>query len=308
MKLTYPLVCTFIIVLLSNGCSENRTKYTHDSQPTLVGSYLDQKPPGLIPEVFAPGIISTRSWEYGVTFSPDLKEMYYLKEDNKKMWFATYQYKNNHWHGTTLSPREGQPFLSPNGNIMHLGRRYKERIGNGWSEVKMLQAPFDSIPIMRLTSSSKDTIFFDEFKEDMTGDIRYSTHESEGYSPPNILDRKITLGKSFHPFIAPDESYLIFDSEREGGFGDSDLYISFKQQDGSWGNPVNLGKDINTDAWEAAASVTPDGKYLFFHRMISPGDANTLPNVDIFWVDAKVIENLKKGLTASSDHHRYKDI
>ena len=50
-----------------------------------------------------------------------------------------------------------------------------------------------------------------------------------------------------HPFIAPDESYLIWDDEREGGYGDNDLYISFRQQDGSWGAAINLGDKINTE-------------------------------------------------------------
>ena len=90
--------------------------------------------------------------------------------------------------------------------------------------------------------------------------------------------------------LHPDESNLIFDGEREGGFGDSDLYISFRQEDGSWGTAINLGDAINTEAWEAAATVTPDGKYLFFNRNIG---SDSYENVDIFWVDAKVIEDLR---------------
>ena len=49
-----------------------------------------------------------------------------------------------------------------------------------------------------------------------------------------------------HPFIAPDESYLIWDSEREGGFGESDLYISFRQDDGSWGLCHQYGRSRET--------------------------------------------------------------
>lgn len=105
-----------------------------------------------------------------------------------------------------------------------------------------------------------------------------------------MLNEKINTGKSFHPFIAPDESYLLFDSERESGYGDSDIYISFRLKDGSWGVPINLGDKINTEAWEACASVTPDGKYLFFNRNMIPG---SYENVDIFWVDAQIIEILR---------------
>jgi Tol biopolymer transport system component len=93
-----------------------------------------------------------------------------------------------------------------------------------------------------------------------------------------------------HPFIAPDESYLLFDAQKENGYGDADIYISFKQKDGTWGNGINLGDKINTDAWEASASITPDGKYLFFSRNVGSDDYE---NVDIFWVDAQIIENLR---------------
>ena len=47
----------------------------------------------------------------------------------------------------------------------------------------------------------------------------------------------------------------------------------------------------NTKAWEASASVTPDGKYLFFSRNVG---SDNFENVDIFWVDAEVIYALKK--------------
>ena len=256
--------------------------------------YLGQKPPGLIPEPFAPDFVTTGGWEYGGVFSPDLKEFYFLRqvgETNKEQEFVVFKNENNTWNETVISSRKGQPFISPDGKTMHLGRRYMKRKESGeWSEIKKLDTPFDSLPIMSLTASSKGTYFFDEFKRDFTGDIRYSRLIDGKHEEPKLLNEKINTGKSFHPFIAPDESYLIFDSKREGGYGDSDLYISFRQQNGEWGDPINLGADINTKAWEASASVTPDGKYLFFNRNIG---SDNYENVDIFWVSTQVIEKLR---------------
>jgi hypothetical protein len=51
-----------------------------------------------------------------------------------------------------------------------------------------------------------------------------------------------------------------------------------------------LGNKINTSAWEASAFVSPDGKYLFFSRNVG---TDNYENVDIYWVDAQIIENLK---------------
>ncbi|VAV91378.1 Glutamate synthase [NADPH] large chain [hydrothermal vent metagenome] len=288
-SVSIPLLLTFLVV----SCGS----YAQGESPDIKGPYLGQKPPGSTPEVFAPGIVTTKGYEYGGVFTPDMKEFYFIKGDaeNKKQEFVVFQNINNQWRETVLGPRIGQPFISPDGKTMHLGKRYKERTEDGWSERKSLGAPFEDIPIMRLTASSKGTYYFDTYdeqKEDFP--IRYSRLIDGKYEKPRVLSKEINTGTQLnHPFIAPDESYLIWDAKRDGGFGDSDIYISFRQQSGSWGEAINLGDKINTEAWDAAASVTPDGKYILFHRTISPGNEDTLPNVDIFWVDAQIIEDLR---------------
>ena len=294
MRVSHFIILVLVFSLFLNACNTKKQESKNNDSPTIEHTYLGQKPPGLAPEPFAPGLVTTEGWENGGVFSPDMKEFYFLRqigETNKKQEFVVYKNEGNTWKETVVSSRKGEPFISPNGKTMHLGRRYMERMDNGeWSEIKKLQSPFDSLPIMRLTASSKDTYFFDEFKRDFTGDIRYSRLVDGKYEEPKLLSEKINTGGSFHPFIAPDESYLIFDSKREGGYGDSDLYISFRQQNGEWGNPINLGDKINTKAWEASASVTPDGKYLFFNRNMG---SKKYENVDIFWVSAAIIEKLR---------------
>ncbi|VUD47821.1 hypothetical protein TDB9533_01104 [Thalassocella blandensis] len=284
--LSVPL---FLLTLMINANS-----YSKDVLPILEGRYLGQKTPSSMPVPFAPGVVTTKGYEYGGVFTPDMNEFIFIQggKDNKHH-FVSYKKKDNRWYMDTVSPRLGQPTFSPDGNIMYLGNRYKEKAEEGWLEVKSLGTPFNSWPIMRLTASSKRTYFFDEFKQDFTGDIRYSRIVDGKHEAPKLLGKNINSGKSFHPFIAADESYLIFDGKRDDGYGDSDLYISFKNQDGSWGNVVNLGDKINTDAWEAAGYVTPDGKYFFFNRTVSPGVDGALPNVDIYWVEAGFIEALR---------------
>ncbi len=271
----------------------NGKKANQNKLPRFEGPYLGQKPPGLTAEVFAPDIVTTEYYEFNGVFTPDMKEFYLIRQGGKyeKPTLVVFRQKNNQWYESVISPRVGTPFISPDGKTMYLGRSYKERIGTDWSEKKSLGSSFKDMPIMRLTASAKGTYFFDEFKSDFTGDIRYSRSVNGQYQEPKRLSKKINTGKSFHPFIAPDESYLIFDGKRAGGYGDSDLYISYRQPDGSWGEAINLGDKINTEAWEAVASVTPDGKYLFFNRNMG---TDKYENVDIFWVDAQIIETLKQ--------------
>jgi len=292
MKNHLNKITALVIILFLIACKTEKSSTEEDVSTTQENLYLGQKPPGLIPEPFAPGIVTTGGWEYSGVFSPDMKEFYFLRqvEGTKEQEFVVYKNEGDEWNETVISSRQGEPFISPDGKKMHFGRRYKERADTGdWSEIKKLGAPFDSLPIMRLTASSKGTYFFDEFKRDFTGDIRYSRFVDGKYEEPKLLDKKINTGKSFHPFIAPDESYLIFDSKREDGFGDSDIYISYRQQNGEWGAPINLGNKINTEAWEASASVTPDGKYLFFNRNMGSGNYE---NVGILCVSTESIERL----------------
>ncbi len=275
----------FILTMSGQG-------YSRDEMPVLEGPYMGQKLPGSTPELFAPGVVSTEDWEVGGAFTPDLNEFYFIRKnkENGKQEIAVFQNKNNLWHESVFSPRVGSPLFSPDGNTMLLAKRYRERTKAGWSELKSLESPFDSLPIMRLSVSSKGTYFFDEFKRDFTGAIRYSRLIDGKYEEPKLLGSEINQGKSFHPFISADESYLIFDGHREGGYGDSDLYISYRKPDGSWGEAINLGDKINTKGWEAVASVTSDGKYLFFSRNETPGNHK---NVDIFWVNTQFIETLR---------------
>ncbi|WP_038268767.1 PD40 domain-containing protein [Zhouia amylolytica] len=277
----------------------NSCKNSNENNPvTFENAYFGQQSPGLSPEPFAPGIISTDNWEISGVFSPDLKEFYFIREvgetdEEKAMQFMVYQYKDHQWQESIISPRVGEPLISPNGQIMHLGKKYKERLENGdWSELKSLDTPFDSIPIMQLTSSDKGTYVFDAMGE---GVLRYSCLVDGLREEPKLFGKEINSGTAnAHPFIAPDEPYILWDGRRENGYGNADIYISFKQKDGSWGEAINLGDKINTSASENGARVTPDGKYLFFNRnvgKINPTDP--YDDVNMFWVDAKIIETLK---------------
>jgi hypothetical protein len=50
-----------------------------------------------------------------------------------------------------------------------------------------------------------------------------------------------------------------------------------------------MGASVNSEKWDAFASITPDGKYMLFNRRVDPENSN----VDIYWVDANIIETLR---------------
>ena len=88
-------------------------------------------------------------------------------------------------------------------------------------------------------------------------------------------------------FIAPDESYIIFSSQnRSDTLGDQDLYISYRNKNDEWIQSINMGERVNSKSSEICPVVTLDGKYLFF-------TSRRRGNADIYWADAKIIEELK---------------
>jgi hypothetical protein len=287
-----------ILILLSSIIIGNISN-AQDELPALEGPYLGQTSVGMTPEIFAPGLVSTMQRDGSGFFSPNMKEFYFTRKNaNENTWsLIGFKFENNRWHKATVVPRVGRPNMSPDGKIMHLGKQYIERTKTGWSEIKSLGSPYEEIRIMRLMSSAKGTYVLDEGTRDGKGVLRYSSLKDGKREEPKPFGKEINAGTwNAHPFIAPDESYIIWDGERDSGLGDNDLYISFRQPDGSWGEAINMGDKINTEAPENGASVTPDGKYLFFNRNTGIGDVNKNAGVgdgDLYWVDAQIIENLR---------------
>ncbi|WP_299157768.1 hypothetical protein [uncultured Tenacibaculum sp.] len=296
---------TYITILIAGifslqSCDTKKKQTKSNAVPVIKTPYLGQKAPGLTPIPFAPGLVSTDIYEYDGAFASNMKAFYFIRrgEENVKSTFYEYKYNeaNGTWKKSVLaSPWIGRPVISPDGTTMHLGDGYLKKTNAGWSEIQKKEFPIvsnDSMYIMRLSEAANGTYYFDTYKKgDLTYPIRYSRLINGKHEEPKALPKSINTGTYLsHPFIAPDESYLLWDAKKENGYGDSDIYISFKQKDGMWDNGINLGDKINTDAWEASPSITPDGKYLFFSRNVG---SDKYENVDIFWVDAKIIKNLK---------------
>ena len=286
MKPTFGYIGLVISVLATISTSHGR------DFPVLKGAYMGQTPPGMTAEVFAPGIVSTEAWELEGVFAPGMSEFYFTEKggENNRPTVVGFRQESNIWKKYIEFSRNGEVTFSPDGKRMHMAEGYKERVGSGWSERKSLGPMFqrEDWGVMRLSASARGTYVFDDYK---SGDvIRISTLVDGKRQEPKKMGPVVNTGKwTAHPFIAPDESYLIWDSEREGGFGESDLYISFRQKDESWGPAINMGDKVNSDKWDAYASVTPDGKYILFNRGVDPEN----DNVDIYWVSANIIDELR---------------
>ena len=294
------------IVLLFSSLVMSSTGYSQDDIAIPDAPYIGQTPPGSIPEVFAPGIVNRKeSTDLEGMFGSDMSTFYFTREGEKYTGIAkigpskgrtvsyglgVFEYKNNRWQESVVAQGVSEPSISPDGNTILLKNGYIERTGDGWSEVKSLGAPFDGIDIMRSAISANGTIYFDTYSRALDIPLRYSRLVNGKYEEPKSLGPQFGVGRyNAHPYIAPDENYIVFDSVRDAGEGSSDLYVSFRAKDGSWGPAINLGDKINTAASEKNPSVSPDGQFLFFDRRTKRGNED----VTIYWVDAQIIETLR---------------
>ncbi len=300
MKRTYSILL-IVGTLFLNACNTTNQKANEIDFPPLEALFFEENPPGLIPEILAPGFVATGEDFVGnAKFSSDMKEIYVDKHDGnyKNSKTIVIRYENNKWHNDSIITNIKRPDnFSKDGTIIYKQNKYRKRTESGWSELKNMGAPFDDKFIMGISITGKKTIFFSHFdRPDRDGAISYSRFIDGKYQPSQKLGKEINNGKPLaHPYVAPDESYILWDAVREGGYGDSDLYISFKQKDGSWGVVMNLGPYINTEQSDSSPSVTPDGKYLTFfrggHTINEDGSFYVFGNP--YWVSVQVIENLR---------------
>ena len=117
MKQKAIIIGIFIfLVLICSECTR------HSDFPVLKGPYLGQKPPGMTPEVFAPGIISTGYWEANAVFSPNGKELYYQLGGTPFPVILMMAEKDGRWTKPQVAPFSGHMFegydISPDGKRM----------------------------------------------------------------------------------------------------------------------------------------------------------------------------------------------
>ena len=259
----------------------------------LKGPYLGQKPPGMTPEVFAPGIISSADFiDFKGAFSPDGQEYYFYRHALPKT-IPTLLYtkvENGIWtEPAPLKIAQGastyHPCVSPDNQWLFFFWQFQPeqrrpsgfyasvRTDTGWS------APRYAGPGMYLTCDNSGRFYT---TESVWGDqpkhyLARMTFSHGRFSRPERLTIQPHYENQTHPCIAPDGSYILFDINVENG----SLFVSFKDQEGHWGEGIDLTKHgFKPDC--RGAYISPDGKYLFF----SVGD-------DIWWVDIRVIENLR---------------
>lgn len=335
-------------LLLTSYLLPQSTEKSHN----LAGSYLGQEPPGLTPKLFAPGIVSTGFNERDVTISPEGDEIYFGLLTGKQITIMCSKLVNGVWTESEVAPFAIddrffylEASLSPDGNKISFlstfppkGKEPKPRwtYQNIWACERNKDGSW-SEPYMDTVINQNDAQFYPSFTKNETiyftmdnpdtrkPEIYRSRMSAEKYLPPEKLPAVINREGTtiYNTFISRDEDFLIacIDGiENEINPGVANYYVFFRDENDNWSEPVSFGAEINIKGSTAtSASVSPDGKYLFFAaqklsdenrlllknktltNLIKISNSVENGNYDIYWVDAYVIDSLKEKAIETSN-------
>ncbi len=245
------------------------------------------------PEIFAPGVVSGGANDGAPTFSPDGRTLYFERTNSK--WTAVLESRRTAkgWTKPVLAPFSGeasdqQPSFSPAGDYLvfvssrplpggdaaapkfanHLYR--VDRTRDGWSKPRELSATVNiSNRVFKPSVAANGDLYFMSDVGSGGGPkwrLFVARRHGETYDKAEPLPFSGPDDGDVDPFIAPDQSYLIFSSNTRGPQKDGHEHLFRVRRDGAgWSavEPVRYaGDDLGADDGEA--QVSPDGRWLYF--------------------------------------------
>ena len=290
-----------IDLLVSIGADQ-----TPPGNTKLTGKYMGQKKPKKKLELFAPGIVSRlKGGHSNITFSPDGKSAFWTEtilsdvgySRGNTVWYS--ENKDGIWTLPEKFLSNGDtPFYSVDGRkIFLLSLSSLPPENNEIRDIWYYEREKDSFSgPNNLNFDVNGTALYWQFSFDKYENIYFSTDEGlfRSLHKDGAYLEKENLSNIFHtdykggaPYISPDGNYIIFSSMvLPDSFGSVDLYIGYKNSDGTWTKPINMGSTVNSAAQEHLALVSPDGRCLFLRTQRNGVNG-------IYWMDAKIIDELK---------------
>lgn len=223
--------------------------------------------------------ISTDKDEYLATISPDAEFFYFTRRQSvqksgpfgsetvDKEFFSYSQQDRTGNYGT------GIPLPYP----------FNESEGEGSPTINLANDLLIFAKMNEVKSKNKDNceVVYPNY------DLYYSRFDGEDWSDPQSIGNEVNRNDSWEsqPSLSSDGKYLFFASDRPGGFGKSDIWMSEQDANGNWKSPVNLGGTINTKGNERSPFLHTDSKTLYF----SSSGHDGMGGLDIFY--SKMNEN-----------------
>ncbi|HQB48835.1 MAG TPA: hypothetical protein PK785_08215, partial [Bacteroidales bacterium] len=154
---------------------------------------------------------------------------------------------------------------------------YRDDLNSAWQPIALLPPPLnseDTQGALSLTHDGRYLLFAGCQWSDGYGSCDIYAVKTVGKNigePQNLGHTLNSTAWDSQPCLAPDGRTLYFSSTRKGGYGKSDIWRSYLQDNGEWSTPENLGETINTYGSEMSPYIHADGKTLYFSSDRHPG-------------------------------------
>lgn len=220
-----------------------------------------------------------------------------ISADGQTLYFARGNHKNNY-----------------GGSMDEADIWYSVRQHDGtWSTAKNIGYPLNNSGVNVIVNAMPDgnTLFLEglynsdgSFKSDQGISITHRTNK--GWSIPKQMKIDNFYNNNIYEtyFFTTDQKVLIMSIERDDTFGDKDLYISFRRDNGTYTEPKNMGAVLNTFADESTPFMAPDNKTLYFSTSGLKGygsnDIYMTKRLDDSWMRWSKPKNMGKSINTSS--------
>jgi hypothetical protein len=265
--------------------------------PRLNGPWLGQSPPGLTPELFAPGIVCSGLNERDVAVSADGREIYFGVSFGRVTTIMWTRLQGGRWSEPEVAPFAAdaayfhfEPALSADGRRVFFLTNRPGPGGEakpGWANQTIWAAdraadgswgePYDPAPeingggLQFFPSLTRDgTLYFSRMdRKTRRTEICRARRSGAGFGPVEALPAPVNgEGTPYNAFIAPDESYLIACVDGKplaANPGTANYFVFFRDAHDRWSEGVALGGEVNWPGSTAMSPyVSPDGRYFFF--------------------------------------------
>lgn len=234
--------------------------------------------------------------EYGPTLTMDDNTLYFVGLNRSETnvtedIFVSYRdKKTGEWGPARLVPGLNNPYrneaptsVSGDGRTMLLfieGRMcFSVKTAHGWSEPRPMPRDLQlgNWQADAMISADGSALLFAanypaEGEEKASLNIFVSERTANGWGQPYSIGSVInTTGMERSPFLHPDMKTLYFSSDREGTFGELDVWVSRRLADSCWNcwsEPQNMGAQINTPGRDCWYKISADGKTAYYARKI----------------------------------------
>jgi hypothetical protein len=249
--------------------------------------------------LIGPCVISTGVQETSVAMAQDGNTLYFMRSDfaEKDDTIMVSHRQDGHWSEPEVAAFSGrwhdsEPSMAPDGKRLYFVSNrplhpggapltvqmsgqtfagtnlwYVQRSPDGhWDEPQHVDGALnDGDMIYNPSVAANGDVYFSAHRPDSGAayQIYVARRTAHGYAAPRRLDLGDTKHVRMDPAVDPQQRFLVYAGNEGDSLGRADLYIVFRQTDGSWGKPMHLPGDVNSDALENAPSLGPRFGELF---------------------------------------------